>query len=50
MGGIIPHVARDLHRQNIEGVVQAALLDAGVSLQVNYIEQNYDSYKRSHYD
>ena len=36
-GGIIPPVARDLHKQHIETVVNDALFSANVSLQVNII-------------
>lgn len=35
MGGIIPPIARDLHKENIEPVVSAALEKANVTLNVS---------------
>jgi tRNA A37 threonylcarbamoyltransferase TsaD len=34
MGGIIPPVARDLHKQHIENIVDSALKQAGMSIEV----------------
>ena len=34
MGGILPPLARDLHAQNISGVVNDALAQAGIQLNV----------------
>ena len=37
-GGIIPSVAQDLHRENIDVIVQEALKSANVVLQVNWVK------------
>ena len=34
VGGIVPHVARDLHQLHIDDVVQSTLHNAGISLEV----------------
>lgn len=34
MGGIIPPVARDLHKKHIENIVESALKKAGMSVEV----------------
>ena len=35
MGGIIPPVARDLHKQHIESVVDMAMKQSGLAYEVN---------------